>query len=149
MKKITLLDGAVGTSLWNIAEAHGVKKEPVWKYNIEHPEFVAELVGKYAEAGSEIVLANTFGANSPAVRRSSSYSVPEVINAAVNTAKEVISGTGVKLCLALGPLTQLLEPYGDMEKDECAAIYGEMLKAGVGAGCDMVLIQTFMDLEMM
>ena len=149
MKKITLLDGAVGTSLWNIAEAHGVKKEPVWKYNIEHPEFVAELVGKYAEAGSEIILANTFGANGPAVRRSSSYSVHEVIAAAVNTAKEVISGTGVKLCLALGPLTQLLEPYGDMEKEECAAIYGEMLKAGIGAGCDMVLIQTFMDLEMM
>ena len=48
-RKITLMDGAVGTTLWGIAEANGVKKEPVWKYNIEHPEFVEELTRRYLE----------------------------------------------------------------------------------------------------
>ena len=70
-KKITLLDGAVGTSLWGIAEKNGVEKVPVWKYNVEHPEFVTELVKRYVDAGCEIVLANTFGANGPAVKHSS------------------------------------------------------------------------------
>ncbi len=149
MKKITLLDGAVGTSLWSIAEKNGVKKEPVWKYNIEHPEFVRELTQRYAEAGSEIILANTFGANGPAVKRSSQYEASDVVAAGVKAAKDVLDGTGVKLCLSLGPLTQLLEPYGDLEEDECAAIYDEMLDAGVGAGAELILIQTFMDLEMM
>ena len=37
-EKITLLDGAVGTELWAKAEKNGWKKEPVWKYNIDHPE---------------------------------------------------------------------------------------------------------------
>ena len=148
-RKITLLDGAVGTTLWGIAEANGVKKEPVWKYNIEHPEFVEELTRRYLDAGCEIILANTFGANGPAVKRSSPYTSAEVVAAGVKAAKKVLDGTGVKLCLSLGPLIQLLEPYGDMEEDECAEIYREMLDAGVGAGADMILIQTFMDLEMM
>ena len=43
MKKPVLLDGAVGTSLWEIAEANGVEKVPVWRYNLEHPEFVRTL----------------------------------------------------------------------------------------------------------
>ncbi len=148
-RKITLLDGAVGTTLWGIAEANGVKKEPVWKYNIEHPEFVEELTRRYVDAGCEIILANTFGANGPAVKRSSPYTAAEVVAAGVKAAKKVLDGTGVKLCLSIGPLMQLLEPYGDMEEDECAEIYREMLDAGVGAGADMILIQTFMDLEMM
>ena len=148
-RKITLLDGAVGTTLWGIAEANGVKKEPVWKYNVEHPEYVEELTRRYLEAGCEIILANTFGANRHAVQRSSSYTVKEVIEGGVKAAKKVLDGTGVKLCLSIGPLTQLLEPYGDLEEEECAAIYDEMLDAGVGAGADMILVQTFMDLEMM
>ena len=148
-RKITLMDGAVGTTLWGIAEANGVKKEPVWKYNIEHPEFVEELTRRYLDAGCEIILANTFGANGPAVKRSSPYTSAEVVAAGVKAAKKVLDGTGVKLCLSLGPLMQLLEPYGDMEEEECAAIYDEMLDAGVSAGADIILIQTFMDLEMM
>ena len=148
-RKITLMDGAVGTTLWGIAEANGVKKEPVWKYNVEHPEFVEELTKRYLEAGCEMILANTFGANGPAVKRSSPYTVAEVVSAGVGIAKKVLDGTGVKAVLSLGPLTQLLEPYGDLEEEECAAIYDEMLDAGVGTGADMILIQTFMDLEMM
>ena len=148
-RKITLLDGAVGTTLWNIAEANGVSKDPVWKYNIEHPEFVEELTKSYLDAGCEIILANTFSANAPTVKRASSYTVRDVITSGVKIARNVLDGTGVKLCLSLGPLSDFLEPYGDLEEDECTAIYDEMLEAGVGAGCDMILIQTFMDLEMM
>ena len=148
-RKITLLDGAVGTTLWAIAESHGAKKEPVWKYNIDHPEFVRELTEKYLEAGSEIILANTFGANGPAVKYSSTYDPKDVITAGVNIAKEVLKGSSAKLCMAVGPLTQILEPYGDLEEDECFAIYEEMISAGIEAGCEMIMIQTFMDLSMM
>lgn len=148
-KKITLLDGAVGTTLWEIAEAHGVEKVPVWRYNIEHPEFVEELTRKYLEAGSEIILANTFGANGPSVKHSSDYSVKDVVTAGVKITKKVLEGTGVMTCMSAGPLSQILEPYGDLEEDECRAIYEEMIGAGVEAGCDMIMVQTFMDLQMM
>ena len=48
-QNVTLMDGAVGTSLWAKAEANGFQKDPVWKYNMEHPEIVAELAAEYAD----------------------------------------------------------------------------------------------------
>ena len=69
-KDIVLLDGAVGTSLWEKTEDRG----PVWRYNIENPGIVRELCTEYADAGAQIILANTFGANRLAVKRSP-YSV--------------------------------------------------------------------------
>ena len=146
---ITLLDGAVGTSLWAKAEARGWKKDPVWRYNIEHPEIVAELAVEYADAGAEIILANTFGANGPAVKRSSSYTTPEVVSTAVRILKEAVKGRNVKTALAIGPLSALMEPYGDLTEEETAEIYTEMLEAGMKEGTDIILLQTFIDLAMM
>ncbi len=149
MNKLVFLDGAIGTSLWAIADAHGVARMPVWRYNVEHPEFVEELTKRYIDAGAEIVLANTFGANRPAVERASKLDPVEVVSKGVAITKKAAEGTGVKTCLSCGPLTMLLEPYGDLEEDECREIYREMIEAGVGAGADLILLQTFIDLEMM
>ena len=149
MKKITLLDGPVGTALWAKAERDGFKKDPVWKYNVEHPEIVAELAREYAEAGSEIILTNTFGANTPAVKRSSSYDAGDVIREGVRITKAALQGTGKKTALAFGPLSMLLEPYGDLEEDECAEIYREILRAGAEEHPDYIYLMTFMDLAMM
>ena len=60
MKKPVLLDGAVGTSLWEMAEANGVEKVPVWRYNLEHPEFVRALCERYVDAGADLILLQTF-----------------------------------------------------------------------------------------
>jgi len=147
MKKTVLLDGGVGTSLWELAEKYGFKKDPVWKYNIDHPEIVAELMKQYLEAGSEIVQANTFGANIPAVSRLK-YDCMEVIKAGVRITKEVV-GDKAKTSLSFGPLAEMLEPFGDLEEDECYDIYYKMVEAGVSAGADVVILETFMDVEMM
>lgn len=150
MKKgITLIDGAVGTALWAKAEAHGWNKEPVWKYNIEHPEIVSELAAEYADAGAEMVLCNTFGANRPAVKRSSSYTVPEIVSTAVRLTKDALKDKKAKAVLSLGPLAALMEPYGDLTEEETADIYREMLEAGMKEGPDAIMIQTFIDLAMM
>ena len=147
-RSVTLLDGAVGTSLWEKAEQAGVAKDPVWKYNIEHPELVTALAREYLDAGAQIILANTFGANGPAVRRSSPYDPAEVVAAGVRLARQAI-GREAKLALAIGPLSTLLEPYGDLTEEECQAIYEAQIGAGMDEGPDCVMIQTFMDLEMM
>lgn len=146
---IVLMDGAVGTSLWAKAEQNGIDKEPVWKYNMEHPEIVAELAAEFADAGAEMVLCNTFGANRPAVKRSSAYTVYDVVNTGVRIAKEALKGKKAKCVLSLGPLSVLMEPYGDMTEEEAADIYREMLDAGMKEGPDAILIQTFIDLSMM
>ncbi|MBQ1316596.1 MAG: homocysteine S-methyltransferase family protein [Lachnospiraceae bacterium] len=148
-KNITLMDGAVGTSLWAKADAHGWKKDPVWVYNFQHPEIVGELAQEYADAGAKIILTNTFGANGPAVKRSSPYAAPDVVAEGVRLAKAALKGRDVKIALAAGPLPQLMEPYGDLEEDEVAEIYTEFLTAGVAEGPDIIYLQTFMDLAML
>ena len=149
-KDVVLLDGAVGTSLWAIAEREGVEKVPVWRYNIEHPEFVRELLTEYVRAGSQIILPNTFSANAPVIRRAApQYSVAEVVQSGVKIAKSVTKGTDAKVAMSAGPLAQLMEPWGDLEEDEVDAIYTEQLEAGVKAGADLIMLQTFIDLGMM
>lgn len=149
MKNTILLDGAVGTSLWELADKAGINRDPVWKYNMEHPELVLELHKQMIESGAQIILANTFGANRPMVSRHSSYTVEAVVKKGVELAKKAAEGTDVKVAVACGPLSELLEPYGDLEEDEAEAIFKEQIGTGVKAGADMVMIQTFIDLEMM
>lgn len=147
--KIILLDGAGGTTLWSMAESLGYGKEPVWKYNMEHPEIVKQMAADYVAAGSQIILANTFGANGPAVKRSSGYSVEEVVRAGVRLAREAASGTDVKVALDVGPLTMLMEPYGDLTEEEAEEIFREQIGSGMEEHPDLILLETFLDLEMM
>ena len=145
---LVLLDGAVGTSLWEKAEKRGIAKVPVWNYNITCPEIVKELALEYLEAGSQIILTNTFGANGPTVKRASKFSVRDVVGAGVRLAREAV-GDRARVCLAIGPLSAMLEPYGDMEEDECREIYEEQIGAGMAEKPDCIMLMTFMDLEMM
>ncbi|MDD6159636.1 MAG: homocysteine S-methyltransferase family protein [Oscillospiraceae bacterium] len=146
---VTLLDGATGTYLWKLAEEKGYAKDPVWKYNVEHPELVSRLAKDYIAAGAEIILANTFGANGPAVSRSSGYSVAQVVGEGVRLAKEAAAGTDVKVALDIGPLTVMMEPYGDLTEEEAEEIFREQIGAGMSEDPDLVILETFMDLEML
>ena len=148
-KDIILLDGAAGTTLWELAEQAGFPRTAPWKYNIEHPELVTELYRRYIEAGCDMIQCNTFDANGHSVRRASSYTPAQVITAAVELAKEATAGTGVGIYLSFGPLATLLEPYGTLKKAEVTEIYAEMAEAGVAAGAQAIMLETFMDVEMM
>ena len=149
MGTIHLLDGSAGTALWAMAAEAGVKKEAVWKYNIEHPEFLLRLHRSYIEAGSEYIQANTFAVNRPAVEQTSDYSVKEVMTAAIRLAKQAAEGTGVKVYVPSGPLTQLLEPYGPLTKSETESIYSEIASVAAEEGAAFLVFETFMDVEMM
>ena len=148
-KRMILLDGAAGTTLWEIAKRNDVKMDAVWKYNIEHPELVTCLHKEMIDAGAQIIITNTFAANPPMVKLQSEYEAYEVIFRGVELAKEAAEGTNVKTALSLGPLPALLQPYGDLTKEDAIAYYREMLKAGMEAGVDMIFLATFIDLEMM
>lgn len=143
-KKIHLLDGASGTCLWEKAG----KNIPVWRFNIENPEIVVELHKEYIEAGSNIIFTNTFSANREAVEKTD-YTVEEIVKAGVKLAKQAAEDTNVKVALDIGPLTELLEPYGDLEEDDAYEIYREQIGAGMSENPDLVVCETFMDIEML
>ena len=118
-------------------------------YNILRPDVIREVTEEYVAAGAQIVQANTFGANRISVEKSSDYSVEEVVKAAVRIARQAVQGTSVKVGLSAGPLTVMMEPYGDLEEDEVAEIYDQMFRAGIEEGADLIQLETFIDLNML
>ena len=140
---IVLMDGASGTCLWEKAE----DKLPVWRYNIERPGIVSELAAEYADAGSRIIMTNTFGANRFAVKRTD-YSVRQVVSAAVGLAKDAV-GNRAQVALDIGPLPVLMEPYGDLTEEEAFELFDEQISAGIPEKPDLIVLETFMDADML
>lgn len=142
MKSFTILDGAMGTMLQAAGLPLGALPE-VW--NITHPEIVTEIQKQYVDAGSQVIYANTFGANGHKVA-SSGYTVEDLVTGGINAAKNATGDKDVRVALDIGPIGQLLEPLGTMTFEEAYDIYKEMVVAGEKAGADLVIFETMSDL---
>ena len=113
-------------------------KDPT-DWNVENPEAVAGVHRAYAEAGADIVLANTFGANR--LKYHGAYSLDELISSAISLAKS----SGARVALDIGPTGRLLKPAGDLDFDVAYDAFAEMVRLGVAAGADLVFIETMGD----
>ena len=136
-KDFILLDGAMGTMLQQAGlEVGGIPE----LLNINDPELVENIHRQYVEAGSDIVYANTFGANRYKLKGNS---VEEIIGAGIRNAKKAC---GDKACAALdiGPIGQLLEPAGTLRFEEAYDIFKEQIIAGRDA--DLIVFETMTDL---
>lgn len=105
------------------------------KLNICDPDRVYRVHKAYADAGADIITANTFGAN-----RLKYDNCDELVRAGVALAKK----TGKKVALDLGPTGKLLKPMGDLDFEECVSIYADVVNAGKD-DADIVLIETMGD----
>lgn len=141
-RKMILLDGASGTELQKRGLKPGQKPELL---NIENPQMIIDLHKDYIKAGSKILNANTFSANAYKLK-DTGYSVEEIIEAGIKNAKEATAGTDVKVSLDIGPIGAMLEPFGSLSFEEAYQIYAQMVDAGVKAGADQILLETFTDL---
>ena len=88
MHRVVLLDGALGTMLQAAGLPAGALPE-VW--NVTQPERVTAVQRRYVEAGSNVIYANTFGANRFKIQ-GSGYSAAELVKAGVAAAKKVVKG---------------------------------------------------------
>lgn len=139
-KEFVLLDGAMGT----LIQKSGVKYDSVPEtLNITHPELIESFHKAYADAGSDIVYANTFGANGYKLKESG-YSVDEIIKSGVANAKKAVQGTDCLVALDIGPIGQLLEPAGSLSFDSAYDYFREQIVAGQGA--DVIVFETMTDL---
>ena len=135
-----LFDGAMGTML----EKYGLKRgELPESYNILHPEIIEKIHCEYFEAGSDVITTNTFGANSYKLKNSQ-YTVEEIVVSAVKIARKV---AGQRLvALDIGPIGQLMEPYGILSFDDAYDTFAEQIKIGAREGADIILIETMTDI---
>src|ERR1700731_378731 len=109
-------DGAMGTQLMFAGLEQGNCGEA---WNLTHPERVLAIQRRYAEAGSDCILTNTFGGSRIMLNRHSHSGKVEAINrAAVEIAREAFQGSGGFVIGDIGPFGGLMEPYGDFTKSD-------------------------------
>ena len=137
-----ILDGGLGTML----QAKGLKLgEHPELAALEHPDWLLDIHRAYVEAGTQLLCANTFGANREKLRRTGK-TVEEVIPPAIAIAKEAAAGQALVI-LDIGPIGQLLEPTGTLDFETAVDIFAQEVRVGAAAGADLVKIATMTDLQ--
>ena len=140
---IVYLDGGMGTLLQAEGLAAGELPE---RWNIEHPDKVIKIHKDYFDAGSNVVSANTFGAN---ILKFEREELEKIISSAINNvrrAMEESSGEQEKfVALDIGPTGKLLKPLGDLDFEDAVKIFAETVKIGSKCGADLIIIETMND----
>lgn len=142
-ENILYLDGGMGTLLQAQGLAPGELPE-IW--NLTHPENITRIHRDYFDAGSNVVNANTFGAN---ILKFSAEELDNIISAAIKNARNALEqsvGEQPKwVALDIGPTGKLLKPYGDLDFEDAVAVFAETVRLGVKYGADLIFIETMSD----
>jgi 5-methyltetrahydrofolate--homocysteine methyltransferase len=138
-------DGAMGTQLMLAGLEQGNCGEA---WNLTQPERVLAIQRRYAEAGSDCILTNTFGASRIMLNRHGNAGQAVAINrAGVEIVRRSLNGKPGYIIGDIGPFGGLLEPYGDFSGAVVRQAFQEQAQALVDAGADAILIETQTSLE--
>ncbi len=138
-------DGAMGTQLMLAGLESGACGEA---WNLTHPERVLAIQRRYAEAGADCIITNTFGGSRIMLRRHHHENDLAAINAAgARITREAFGGKPGFVLGDVGPLGALLEPYGDLSETDARAALEEQCAALVAGGVDAIIIETQTGLE--
>ena len=138
----TILDGGMGTELQKVGLAPGEFPE---NFNIKNPEAVINIHKRYFAAGSDIVAANTFGANSLKFGNDLEKIVTAAVRCAKTAAREYESQKPRFVGLDIGPLGKMLKPLGDLDFEDAVEIFAKTVRAGASAGADLIMIENMND----
>jgi homocysteine S-methyltransferase len=143
-RRVLVADGAMGTMLY----ARGVFLNRSYdELNLSAPDLVRGIHQDYVKAGAEIIEANTFGANRV---RLSAFGMAEKLGdinrAGVRLAREAARDTAF-VAGAVGPLGMRIEPLGPTSFAEARAIFREQVDALAEAGVDLLIFETFGNLD--
>ena len=143
-RRVLVADGAMGTMLY----ARGVFLNRSFdELNLSAPDLVRGIHQDYIKAGSEILETNTFGANR--VRLAAfgmAEKLKEINRAGVRLAREAARDTAF-VAGAVGPLGVRIEPLGPTSFAEARAAFREQVDALVEAGVDLLIFETFGNLD--
>jgi 5-methyltetrahydrofolate--homocysteine methyltransferase len=139
---VLVADGAMGTTLFELGLESGESPE---RLNVEQPEMIARVHRSFVEAGSDLILTNTFGGNRRrlALHRLEDQ-VGEFNRAGVGIARDVASKAGrpVLVAASVGPTGDLFEPLGLLTHAEGVEAFSEQMAALEEAGADILWIET-------
>lgn len=139
--RTVLLDGGMGTLL----QSRGLKPgELPERWSITHPDIITDIHRAYLLAGSDVICANTFGANPI---KFSDGELGEIISASIANARRAAEGMTDKfVALDVGPLGRMLKPYGDLDFEDAVSAFRRIAQLGAQQGADLVFIETMNDM---
>jgi homocysteine S-methyltransferase len=136
-------DGSMAVEL----AQRGFAERPPDRYNLTSPMVVERIHHDFLEAGATLLQSNTQHANRYALEAVMlSARVPEINRKGVWLARQVSAGR-VPVAGVIGPTGRLLAPLGTLHSQEVRASFQEQAVALLSAGCDLVLLKSFIDLD--
>ena len=139
--EILIADGSTGASLQKMGLKPGIPPEDLV---LDAPEMVLQLESAFVEAGSDIILTDTFGGTRLRMKESKYVErAPEVNMRAVELARQAASArSGVLVAGSIGPTGMLMKPYGSLSMEDATAAFAEQAKALAEGGVDLLVIET-------
>lgn len=144
-KRVLVLDGGMGTQL----QLRGLRPGEVPElWNLNRPDDIKSVHAAYLAAGSDVIYANTFGAN--AAKYHGDAPLADVIAAGIRIARSAADEFATPerpryVALDVGPTGRLLKPAGDFEFDAAYDAFAGQVRIGAAAGADLVMIETMGD----
>ena len=138
--RTVLLDGSMGTRLM----ANGIHANKILESNITKPDLVYSIHKQYIEAGSDIILTNTFNLTQHAIDYLG-YSIEEILSSAISCAQRAAEGN-VYIALDISPSgynPSVCKPY---DKEKAYDLYSKIINAGK-EGTDLIFIETISIIE--
>ena len=143
-RKYLISDGATGTNLIARGLPRGKTAE---EWVLENPEGILTLHCDFINAGSNIILTSTFGGSEIRLNRSGLEEKHKEINsAAVDLAKKAVDGRQILVAGSMGPLGEMLQPYGTLDAETARKNYMQQAAELTTAGVDLLLIETQFDI---
>lgn len=142
-----MLDGAMGTMLFDSGLPSG---HPPEEWNISNPEAIAAVHRAYVEAGTNIILTNSFGGTAYRLKLHQLQDRVYALNkAAAEIGRSVADSADHPVLVAgsLGPTGELLQPMGNMSYADCVAAFADQAKGLADGGADLIWIETMSDLD--
>ncbi len=138
-----LLDGAWGTEFQKRGLEPGMYPD-IW--NLERPDDVFAVARSYVDAGSRVILTNTFGANRIVLRQQGLDDRVEAINRAGVELSRRAAGKQASIFASMGPTGKLLY-MDEITEEELLDVYREQSASLAAAGADALILETLTDIE--
>jgi methionine synthase I (cobalamin-dependent) len=146
-KDVLLADGATGTSFFDMGLQSGDAPE-LW--NVDYPERVAQHYQSFVDAGSDLILTNSFGGTRYRLMlHKADKRVAELNIAAASILREVAGKSDRDIVVAgsMGPTGEILAPLGELQAEDAIAAFAEQALALEQGGADVLWIETMSSQE--